>query len=559
MKSDELAAVPQTSGEIAIRHADRKAGASITNSEEETAPVSGRLLHLGEILSTSARLQPDRVGARDLERSMSFREWNERACRLANALIGLGLTKGDRVAVLAYNCVEWAEIYAATAKAAVIAVPINFRLVGPEIAYIVENCEARALIVQDELLGSIEEVRESLPIPKQNYIHFGSSPCPAGLRAYEDLLASAADSESAPIVVPEDPWMLMYTSGTTGRPKGAIRSHKGSALLSLVTEVELGLSARDTALLVMPMCHANSLYFFGSFAYCGGTCSIYSRKSFDPEHLLRTLSGNEATFTSLVPTHYITMLGLPAATRERYNVDKVSKLMISSAPARRDTKLAILDYFKNSGLFELYGSTEAGWVTMLHPHEQFDKLGSVGQECVGSAPIRILDANGEEVPDGEPGELYSSNPYTFDGYWRLPEKTQEAFRGEYCTVGDMARRDADGYIYLVDRKSNMIITGGENVYPSEVEALLGSHAAVKDAAVIGVPDEKWGERVHAVIVLHDGATPKPEEILDWCKDRIAGYKRPKSLTLIAEDDMPRTATGKILHRQLRAKIEKLSE
>ena len=147
--------------------------------------------------------------------------------------------------------------------------------------------------------------------------------------------------------------------------------------------------------------------------------------------------------------------------------------MISSAPARRDTKLAIMDYFKNSGLFELYGSTEAGWVTMLHPDEQFSKLGSVGRECIGSRPIRLLDAEGNDVADGEAGELYSCNAYTFDGYWKLPDKTREAFRGDYCTVGDLARRDEDGYIYLVDRKSNMIISGGENVYPSEVEALLG--------------------------------------------------------------------------------------
>ena len=237
----------------------------------------------------------------------------------------------------------------------------------------------------------------------------------------------------------------------------------------------------------MPMCHANSLYFFGAFAYCGAACTVYSRKSFDPEHLLRTLAEVGATFTSLVPTHYIMMLDLPAATWARYNVDSVTKLMISSAPARRETKLAVMEHFRNSGLFELYGSTEAGWVTMLHPEEQLTKLGSVGRECVGSRPIRLLDADGNEVPDGEPGELYSCNPYTFDGYWRLPDKTREAFRGEYCTVGDMARRDADGYIYLVDRKSNMIISGGENVYPSEVEALLATHEKIRDVAVIGFP------------------------------------------------------------------------
>ncbi len=513
------------------------------------------LAHVGDVLAIHARLFPDKIGARDLERAMTFRQWHVRACRLANALLGIGLAKGDRVCVLAYNCVEWLEIYAATALAGLVAVPVNFRLTGKEFQYIVENSEARAFIVQDELIEAVESVRADLPVPTENYIAFGAgvaAKCPAGYRAYEHLIAEARDTRPDVAVRGSDPWTLMYTSGTTGKPKGAIRSHQGGGALSLVTEVELGLSARDSALLVMPMCHANSLYFFGAFTYCGAACAVYSRKSFDPEHLVCTLADGGSTFTSLVPTHYIMMLGLPAAVRARYNVDAVTKLMISSAPARRDTKLAIMDYFRNTGLFELYGSTEAGWVTMLHPDEQFSKLGSVGRECVGSRPIRLLDADGNDVPDGEAGELYSSNAYTFDGYWKLPDKTKEAFRGDYCTVGDLARRDEEGYIYLVDRKSNMIISGGENVYPSEVEALLGGHPKVKDVAVIGVADEKWGERVHAVIIARDGETPSEVEILDWCKARIAGYKRPRSVSFVAEADMPRTATGKILHRVLRA-------
>jgi acyl-CoA synthetase (AMP-forming)/AMP-acid ligase II len=213
-----------------------------------------------------------------------------------------------------------------------------------------------------------------------------------------------------------------------------------------------------------------------------------------------------------------------------------------------------MEYFRNSGLFELYGSTEAGWVTMLHPQEQLTKLGSVGRECVGSAPIRLIDSAGNEVADGEAGELYSRNPYTFDGYWKLPDKTAEAFRGDYCSVGDLARRDPDGFYYLVDRKSNMIISGGENVYPSEVENLIGSHPHVKEVAVIGVPDAKWGERVHAVVVAHAGAAVTEAELVAWCRDRIAGYKRPRSVAFIRDDDMPRTATGKILHRVLRARF-----
>jgi fatty-acyl-CoA synthase len=512
------------------------------------------LLNFGQMLSVHARLSPNRVGARDLERSMTFAQWNDRSCRLANALIGLGLTKGERVAILAYNCVEWCEIFAATAKAGLVALPINFRLIGKEVQYILENAEASAFIVQDDLVGVVEEVRNNLSIKPDRYIHFGADACPVGYRAYEEVLAAAGASEPEQRVQLSDPWTLMYTSGTTGNPKGVVRSHRSGVLLSMVTEIELGLHRNDGALLVMPMCHANSLNFFGAFGYCGGANFIYSRKSFDPEHCVQTLSEGGSTFTSLVPTHYIMMLGLSAAVRGKYNFDAVTKLMISSAPARPETKREVMEMFPNSGLFELYGATETGWVTMLHPHEQFTKLGSVGRECVGAAPIRILDGAGNEVPDGEAGELYSCNAHTFDGYWRLPEKTKEAFRGDYCTVGDMARRDADGYIHLSDRKSNMIISGGENIYPSEVEALIGAHPQVKDVAVIGLPDEKWGERVHAVIVLHEGADLKEGDLMEWSKERLAGYKRPRSYAFMLESEIPRNATGKVLHRELKKKF-----
>jgi fatty-acyl-CoA synthase len=512
------------------------------------------VLDLGRILAAHARLSPHRIGVRDLERSMTFHQWNARACRLANALLGIGLFKGDRVAILAYNTLEWLEIYAAAAKAGLIAVPLNFRLVGKEIRYIVDDSAAAAIIVQDQLVGALEEVGPELSVPPPRRIWFGTDRCPAGFVAYEALMSDARDSEPEVAAAPEDPWTFMYTSGTTGTPKGAIRNHRGGAMLSLVTEIELGLHRDDGALLVMPMCHANSLYFFGAFAYCGATTTVYSRQSFDPEHCVRVLGEGLATFTSLVPTHYSMMLALPHSTRAQLKLDRVAKLMISSAPARPDVKRAIMEMFPNAGLFELYGSTETGWATMLHPHEQFDKLGSVGRECVGSAPIKLLDPDGEEVPDGDIGELYASNPYIFDGYWKLPEKTREAFRGDYCTVGDMARRDADGFIHLIDRKSNMIITGGENVYPSDVEVVIASHASVHDVAVIGLPDDKWGERVHAVIVLRDGAVQDESSLQEWCKTRMAGYKRPRSFSFMRDEEMPRTATGKNLHRKLKAML-----
>jgi acyl-CoA synthetase (AMP-forming)/AMP-acid ligase II len=237
--------------------------------------------------------------------------------------------------------------------------------------------------------------------------------------------------------------------------------------------------------------------------------------------------------------------------KAKYDMSAVEKLLISSAPARRDTKLGIMNFFPNGKLYELYGSTEAGWVTLLRPHEQLDRLGTVGREWAGSGAIKLLNADGQEVSDGEVGELYSRTPYVFDGYWKNPDKTAEAFHGTWCSVGDMAMRDQEGYIRLVDRKSNMIISGGENVYPSEVEGVLGAHPQVKDVAVLGVPHDKWGEAVHAFVVLHDHADVSAQELMDWCKGQMAGYKRPQAVTFIRDEEMPRTATGKILHRVLR--------
>jgi len=511
------------------------------------------LLTVADMVAAQARLSPAKIGARDSRRALAFAQWHERANRLANALAGLGLAKGDRVAILAYNCVEWMELYVGLAAGGFVAVPVNFRLVSSEIAYIATNCDARAFIAQDDLVDRVDPIRAELGVAAGAFIHFGAASSPAGWQSYEALLGRASTSTPDVRVAPEDTWALMYTSGTTGRPKGAIRNHAGSALISLVTALDMGFARDDTGLLVMPMCHANSLYFSFAFTYLGATCVIDDRKSFDPEHLLATLASG-VTFTSLVPTHYIMLQSLAAAVKRKHDLGRVSKLMISSAPARRETKLGIMEQFPNSHLFELYGSTEAGWVTLLRPHEQLTKLGSVGREWTGSGPIKLLDADAREVPDGETGELYSRTPYVFDGYWKNPEKTAEAFHGAWCTVGDMARRDADGYYHLVERKSNMIISGGENVYPSEVERLLGTHPAIQDVAVIGIPHEKWGEAVHAVVVLHAGHAATEAEILEWCKDRIAGYKRPRGISFVAEAEMPRTATGKILHRALRERV-----
>ena len=510
-----------------------------------------QLLNIGEIIGVHARLQPDRPAVRDLGRALTWAQYESRANRLANALGGLGLKRGDRVAVYAHNCLEWMELYAACAKAGLVAVPVNFRLATPEVRHIMEDSGAAALFVGADLVEAMAPLRDALGLPAAGWIQLGGDRLAAGYRGYEALLAGGADRPPQVTVRPEDPWTLMYTSGTTGRPKGAIRSHRSYALFYLLNAIEFGFTRADVGLAVMPMCHVNSVFYAFAFTYLGAQACVYDRTSFDPEHLLRVLAEERISFTSLVPTHYTMMLDLPGAVRGARDLGHVEKLLISSAPARRETKLAIMECFPSSRLFEAYGSTEAGLVTLLRPEQLFDKLGSIGREFVGTGRLQLLDEGGAEVADGEVGELWARTPTAFDGYWNLPEATARALRGGCCSAGDLARRDGDGFYTLVDRKSNMIITGGEKVYPSEVEKVLAGHPDVRDVAVIGLPDAKWGEAVTAVVVARPGTSPDPAALTALARRELAGFKCPRWIRFIADQEMPRTATGKILHRVLR--------
>jgi acyl-CoA synthetase (AMP-forming)/AMP-acid ligase II len=519
-------------------------------------------MHAGTVLKMNAINYPDKLGCQDKDKSFTFKEWNQRACRLANALSQMGIGYQDRFAILAYNRVEWMDIYVSCAKGGQVMVPLMFRLAPPDFVYVINHSDSKALIVEEPFIETINGIREKLLIPKGNYIYLGKGKAPDGYVHYEELLASGSPEELARTVDADDMWTIMYTSGTTGRPKGVVKTHESVFGQYYNSDISMGVLPTDKVLLVMPMCHINSVYYSCAYTLVTAPVMVYNMVSFDPEDMLRTLSEYKITFTSLVPTHYIMMLALPDEVKKKYDVSNIRQLLISSAPARKDLKIAIMDHFKNAELWEAYGSTEAGLATLLRPEDQFKKLGSIGKEVFGSDRIKILDEEGNEVPEGEVGELYSRTPSIFKEYWKDPEKTKEVFQGEWFSAGDMCRRDADGYYYLVDRKANMIITGGENVYPSEVENCVGAHQAIKDVAVIGVPDKKWGESVKAVVVLHTGHEPSDKlakEIMEFCKGKIAGYKRPKSVDFIKDEDMPRTGTGKILHRILREKYGKWSD
>ena len=514
-------------------------------------------MNLGQNLKINAKKFPDTVMLKDSQRSFTYPEVNKRVNQLAHSLLSLGLSKGDKVAVLLENSIEIIEVFLATAKTGIIIVPINFRLVSSEVEYIADNSDAKAFIVHDEFTSTVNPIKASLKnIAADNYITVGQPV--EGYRSYDAFIEDAPDSEPDLDVDPEDTWILIYTSGTTGRPKGVVRSHASHIAFYLINAVDFGFNEHDYCMNVMPLCHINSTFFTFTFLYIGASVYIHPARSFRPEEILEIVEKEKITFISLIPTHYNLILNASDEAKNR-DVSSVRKLLCSSAPVRKSMKLAIMDFFPGVELYEGYGSTEAGIVTVLKPEYQLEKLGSIGFESLGTEFVKLLDEDGQEVGVGEVGELYSRGPMLLDEYYKLPDKTASSFRNGWFSAGDMAMKDEDGFYQIVDRKDNMIITGGEHVYPSEVEEVIGSHEAVFDCAVIGLPDDKWGEKVAAVVVKKPGADDSAinEDIITQaCKEQMAGYKSPKEILFIDDDEMPRTPTGKILHRKLREKFRK---
>ena len=508
-------------------------------------------LNLSEIVGVHAARRGDELAVKDARRALSYRELDARASRMANVLRSeLGLRTGERLAVLLENSADFVELYVATARAGVVIVPINIRLTPAEVVRILKDSGARTLITEDEFIPALDGV-PGLERLAPRRIALGEAPR-GSFEPWEPLVAAQPARDPGIDLAPADPWVILYTSGTTGVPKGVVRSHESYVAFWLINCVDFGYQQRDRCLNVMPLCHVNTTFFTFCFTYVGAAVYVHPARSFEPEEILEIIAREKVSFVSLVPTHYNLLLNVPA--ERRADVSSVRKLLCSSAPATRDMKLAVRKFFPGVELYEGYGSTEAGIVTVLKPWEQLEKLGSIGRESTGTHLIRLLDEHAAPVPQGTVGELYSKGPMLFDRYHGMPERTNESFVDGYFSAGDMARQDEDGYFYLVDRKNNMIITGGENVYPSEVEELVMKHPAVFEAAVVGLPHPKWGESVTAVVVRRAAVAATEDEIVAFCRGRIASYKRPKAVVFFEPDEMPKTATGKILRRIVRERL-----
>jgi acyl-CoA synthetase (AMP-forming)/AMP-acid ligase II len=485
----------------------------------------------------------------------TWREWNARVNQLAGALRKLGLGQGDKLAVMLHNCHQFLEVAQAALKSGVVTVPLNYRMRGREIEYIVTNSDSRALICGAEFIPEIAPVMEELSgIVPGGFVVVGDRDSDGRFTGYEDLLAVQAASEPAEQPPPGLNSMI-YTSGTTGRPKGVFRAGgvDPQLIFSLVQGFGLQMG-NEVHLVPAPLYHSAPTLGSVLTIVLGGTLVITER--FDPEEFLSVIDSEKVTSTFIVPTIVKRALALPDEIKRRYDMSSLRALIVGAAPFPVETKRAAVDYFGDC-IYEYYGSTDAGLNTILPPSEQLKRPASCGK-VIDAQEIVILDDDGNRLPPRTVGNIYITNSMVRSmQYYKDPEKTKQAFRGEYMTVGDMGYLDEEGYLYIVDRKTDMVISGGVNIYPAEIEDTIHEHPAVIDVAVIGVPNEDWGEELKAVVQLKPGEHATADEIIDFCRERLADYKRPRSVDFVAE--VPRNPSGKLLKREIRARYWEGSE
>jgi long-chain acyl-CoA synthetase len=495
---------------------------------------------LRDMINDNARKYPGKTAFIFEGKRHTFKQVNERINSLANALADLGVEKGDRVGILAYNCSQYFEVFG-LAKFGIVCVPLNYRSVGRELTYLINNSEIRTLIVESEFVELVDSIRHELDGVK-DFVCLDATV--ENMLSYEELISRFPPDEPVNAVEPDDPCVLFYTSGTTGRPKGAIHTHK-----SMLAEAGLShrhLCSDDVALCVMPFFHVGGAAAHLIPVFAAGATIVIHRK-FDETLVLEAVDKERVTYIFLVPTMIARLLDHPDLGQ--YDLSSLRLVAYTGAPMPVEALRKGIARLGSIFMQEL-GQTETLNMTMLGSEDhklegspkELKRLESAGKP-MGQGEFRLVDEQDHDVPVGEVGEIVARSERIMQGYWRAPEETAQTIRDGWLHTGDVARMDEDGYVYLVDRKKDMIISGGENIYSREVEDVLYMHPAVREAAVVGVPDEKWGESVKAVIVLEEGATVSEQEIIDFCKANMASYKKPCSVEFWS--DLPKTGSGKI--------------
>jgi acyl-CoA synthetase (AMP-forming)/AMP-acid ligase II len=495
-----------------------------------------------DAIATHAARKPEAVAVVEGERRLTWREYREQRDRLAGALAGLGLAPGEHVVLYAPNSIEYLLASAATRAAGAIAVPMNHRLSAEEAAYVLDDSDAVLAFVGDPFVPLVETIRGGARRVR-HWVTVGSAR-PAWATPLAELVARGGP---APILgdATNLGGSMIYTAGTTGKPKGALRRSTEQAAVQARLEA-LDLAREHVHLVAGPLYHSAPGAFALYAHLFGGTVVVLPK--FDAEAALAAIARHRCTSTFMAPTLLKRIVELPEAGRARHDVGSMQVIVVAAAPCPMRVKEDVLRQF-GPVLYEFYGSTELGVNTVLRPEDVLRKPGSCGRAAPG-VEIALLDDDGRPVPAGEPGELYIRRyPGVFDEYYKKPEATRQAERGDWLSVGDVAWMDAEGFVYVCDRKRDLVISGGVNIYPAEIEDVLHRHPAVADVAVFGVPDDEWGERVHAAVELRPGARATADELVDFARGHLAGYKAPREVSFHAE--LPRDTAGKLLKRVLR--------
>ena len=508
--------------------------------------------NLSQLVRRQMQLNAAGVATVQGDRRRTWRELGDRVARLAGALRGLGAGAGDRVAMLALNSDRYYEFYFGSAWAGTVFVPINTRLAPAEIVYWLNDSECSVLLIDDTFLEPWRQIASQVPSVKE-VVYVGDGDVPEGLHGYESLIA-AAEVATPSDRGGDDLAGLFYTGGTTGRSKGVMLSHRGLSLNPLQAQPYFGFLPQDRFLHAAPMFHLADGFFCMASATVGAT-SVFV-PAFEPQLVLETLESQEITQALLVPT--MINMTVHHAGVESYDLSSLRGIMYGASPMPEAVIKRAMEVLPNARFFQAYGQTETSPIlTILGPEHHLTsgpfagRLESCGQ-AVSGVDIQIQDEVGREVPVGEVGEICAcEGDNIMLGYWNMPNVTAETLRGGWLHTGDGGRMDEDGFVYIVDRVKDMIISGGENVYSAEVENAVYQHPAVAECAVIGIPHEKWGEQVHAIVRLKDGAEASEAELISHCKERIANYKCPRSVDFRSEP-LPLSGAGKILKKDLRA-------
>ena len=504
----------------------------------------GLRLNASDWIKKWSIILPKKVAIIFNDYSVTYATLNQRVNQLCNALLKSGVKKGDRVAVLLYNCLEFFEIFFACCRIEAVFVPLNFRLAGPEIEYIINDCTAETLFFSMEFLEKIGDIKSKIPVNGKRFFCVGPR-SETWTTDYDTFLASGSVREPD---IPferdaESPHVIMYTSGTTGFPKGAVFTHRKTFFNILNANIYYHVTPKDKIVVSRPLFHSGGLLVDSlPFLYKGGT--VILKRRFDPEELLNTVQKYHATVIETSATMYRFILDQCAL--EDYDLSSV-KLYYTGGEV---VPLSLLKAYLDRGIVitQLFGQTETSTVTWLPAEYGREKLGSVGLP-VFHGEVKVVDKEGREVPPDQIGEVIVSGPILMSGYWGNPELTSKTIRDGWLYTGDVGRRDEEGFFYILDRRKNMYISGGENVYPAEVEKILYENSKIKEVAIVGVPDDTWGEVGKAFIVPRENVKLTKDDIFKWCTERVAKYKVPKHVEFV--DKLPKNAAGKVMKHLLK--------